>query len=122
MEDGNDLDTVIMSSYPRSGNTLLRAYLERIMGLVTGSDCDITKKLNLQLMDMGLAGEGLVDKRVWVVKTHYPERYGKTKFAAERCVLLVRSPLDCVTSLFHMVCSGSHDRSIDNGDFLKFTK
>lgn len=109
-----------MSSYPRSGNTLLRAYLERMMGLVTGSDCDITKKLNLQLMDMGLNGEGLVDKRVWVVKTHYPERYGKTKFAAERCILLVRSPLDCVTSLFHMVCSGSHDRSIANQDFATF--
>lgn len=119
-EDENDLDTVIMSSYPRSGNTLLRAYLERMMGLVTGSDCDITKKLNLQLMDMGLNGEGLVDKRVWVVKTHYPERYGKTKFAAERCILLIRSPLDCVTSLFHMVCSGSHDRSISNGDFETF--
>ena len=101
-----------MASYPRSGNTLLRGYLERIMGLVTGSDCDITKKLNLELMDMGLAGEGLVDKRVWVVKTHYPERYGKTKFGAERAILLVRNPLDCITSLFHMVCSGSHDLSI----------
>ena len=52
-----------MTSYPRSGNTLLRAYLEKIMGLVTGSDCDITKKLNLALMDLGLAGEGWVDKR-----------------------------------------------------------
>ena len=50
--------------------------------MVTGSDCDITKKLNLELMDMGLAGEGLVDKRVWIVKTHYPERYGKTKFGS----------------------------------------
>ena len=39
-------DTVILSSYPRSGNTLLRAYLEKILGLVTGSDCDIDKKLN----------------------------------------------------------------------------
>ncbi len=108
----DDLDTVVMTSYPRSGNTLLRAYLEKIMGLVTGSDCDITKKLNLALMDLGLAGEGLVDKRVWVVKTHYPERYGKTKFGGERAILLVRSPLDCITSLFNMVCSGSHDLSI----------
>ena len=32
-----------MVSFPRSGNTLLRAYLEKIMGLTTGSDCDITK-------------------------------------------------------------------------------
>ena len=64
------------------------------MGLVTGSDCDITKKLNVALMHMGLAGEGLVDKRVWIVKTHYPERYGKTRFGSERAILLVRSPLD----------------------------
>lgn len=121
LDADTDLDTVVMSSYPRSGNTLLRAYLEKVMGLVTGSDCDITKKLNLELMNMGLAGEGLVDKRVWVVKTHYPERYGKTKFGAERCILLVRSPLDCVTSLFNMVCSGSHDRSITDDDFVKFS-
>ena len=118
----DDLDTVVMTSYPRSGNTLLRAYLEKIMGLVTGSDCDITKKLNLALMDLGLAGEGLVDKRVWIVKTHYPERYGKTRFGAERAILLIRSPLDCITSLFNMVCSGSHDLSIADQDFLAFNK
>jgi hypothetical protein len=115
-------DAVIMSSYPRSGNTLLRAYLEKVMGLVSGSDCDISKKLNVALMNMGLAGEGLVDKRVWIIKTHYPERYGKTKFGAERCILLVRSPLDCVTSLFNMVCSGSHDCSISDEDFEKFAE
>lgn len=118
----DDLDTVVMTSYPRSGNTLLRAYLEKIMGLITGSDCDITKKLNVALMDLGLAGEGLVDKRVWVVKTHYPERYGKTRFGAERAILLIRSPLDSITSLFNMVCSGSHDLSISDGDFLTFKR
>ena len=75
-------DTIVMTSYPRSGNTLLRATLERVMGLVTGSDCDISKRLNVALMEMGLVGEGLVDKRVWIVKTHYPERYGKAKFGA----------------------------------------
>eukprot|EP00356_Strombidium_inclinatum_P010127 CAMPEP_0170495226 /NCGR_PEP_ID=MMETSP0208-20121228/15087_1 /TAXON_ID=197538 /ORGANISM="Strombidium inclinatum, Strain S3" /LENGTH=293 /DNA_ID=CAMNT_0010771385 /DNA_START=81 /DNA_END=963 /DNA_ORIENTATION=+ len=122
VERGESLeqDTVIMASYPRSGNTLLRAYLEKIMGLTSGSDCDITKKLNKDLMLMGLAGEGLVDKRVWVVKTHYPERYGKTKFYAERIILLVRNPLDCITSLFNMVCTGSHNRSIHDLDFDRF--
>lgn len=120
MEGGTDQDSIIVGSYPRSGNTLLRAYLEKISGLVTGSDCDITKKLNQALMVMGLFGEGLVDKRVWAVKTHYPERYGKTKFYAERCVLLVRSPLDCFTSLFNMVCSGTHDLSMADSDFTKF--
>jgi hypothetical protein len=71
-------------------------------------------------MLMGLAGEGLVDKRVWVVKTHYPERYGKTKFYAERAILLVRNPLDSITSLFNMVCTGSHNRSIHDNDYQKF--
>ena len=115
-------DTTIMVSFPRSGNTLLRAYLEKIMGLTSGSDCDITKKLNKDLMLMGLAGEGLVDKRVWVVKTHYPERYGKTKFYAERAILLVRNPMDCITSLYNMVATGSHNRSIEDNDFNKFPK
>ena len=119
-DEAQDQDTVIMASYPRSGNTLLRAYLEKIMGLTSGSDCDILKKLNKDLMLMGLAGEGLVDKRVWIVKTHYPERYGKTKFYAERVLLLVRNPLDCMTSLFNMVCTGSHNRSISDTDYEKY--
>ena len=71
-------------------------------------------------MMMGLAGEGLVDKRVLVVKTHYPERYGKTKFYAERAILLVRNPLDSIVSLFNMVCTGSHNKSIHDEDFTKF--
>lgn len=90
------------------------------MGLVTGSDCDIEKKLNKELLTMGLQGEGLVDKRVLVVKTHYPERYGKTKFYSEKCILEVRNPLDAVTSLFNMVCTGSHNKSIHHGDYAKF--
>ena len=46
LEGGTDQDSVVIGSYPRSGNTLLRAYIEKMSGLVTGSDCDITKKLN----------------------------------------------------------------------------
>lgn len=45
-DEGTDQDSVVISSYPRSGNTLLRAYTEKISGIVSGSDCDITKKLN----------------------------------------------------------------------------
>jgi hypothetical protein len=109
-----------MASFPRSGNTLLRGYLEKIMGLCTGSDCDVSLSLNVCLMNMGLPGEGIVDRRVWVIKTHYPERYNKSICAVERCVLLVRSPLDCIASLFNMVCSGSHDCSILDEDFVTF--
>ena len=98
----------------------MRAYMEKVSGILTGSDCDIEKKLNLELLHMGLAGEGIVDKRVWLVKTHYPERYGKAKFYSERAVMCVRNPMDAIVSLFHMVATGSHTKSIQNLDFVKF--
>lgn len=106
-----------MASYPRSGNTMLRAYLDKILGLCSGSDMDETLGLNKRLMDSGLAGEGLVDERVLVVKTHYPERSGITMHYADRAILLVRNPLDCITSLFHMVATGSHKLSISDDDW-----
>ena len=71
---------------------------------------------------MGLLGEGLVDKRVWVVKTHYPERYGKSKFYAEKAILVFRNPMDAIVSLFNMVATGSHTKSIHNLDFINFAK
>lgn len=69
---------------------------------------------------MGLAGEGLVDKRVWVVKTHYPERYGKAKFYAEKGILVIRNPMDAITSLYNMVATGSHTKSIHHLDYVKY--
>mmetsp|Transcript_1893 Transcript_1893/g.3289 ORF Transcript_1893/g.3289 Transcript_1893/m.3289 type:complete len:310 (-) Transcript_1893:29-958(-) len=77
-------------------------------------------KLNRVLFQQGLVGEGLADKQVHLVKSHFPERYGKAKFFAERAVLLVRNPVDCLASLFHMICSGSHNASIADSDFIKF--
>ena len=71
---------------------------------------------------MGLHGEGLVDKKVWFVKTHYPEWFGKTKFYTDRAILIVRNPIDCITSLFNMITTNSHNKSIDDKDFTKFYK
>lgn len=76
----DDLDRLVMTSFPRSGNSMLRATLERVMGVITGSDADIRAKLHGALMDEGLLGEGLVSKKVWVIKTHWPERSGKSVF------------------------------------------
>ena len=99
---------------------MLRAYLEKILGISTGSDGDIKAKLIGELMQRGLAGEGLADKRVFVVKSHYPERWGAQRFYCERAILLIRNPIDSITSLFNMVCTGTHHRSILNSDFKKF--
>ena len=61
----NLFEKVILTSYPRSGNTLLRKYLEDITGVITGSDCDVKRKLNNDLVEMGMRGEGKV-----ILRTH----------------------------------------------------
>jgi hypothetical protein len=55
---------------------LIRSYLEKITSIYTGSDCNVKQKLNKELMEMGLEGEGMIDDSVWIIKTHYPERIG----------------------------------------------
>lgn len=71
-------------------------------------------------MDLGFVGEGLFDKRIQVVKTHYPERFGEHRFYAQKCILEVRNPLDCIASLFNMVATATHTHSMDTTDFFKF--
>jgi hypothetical protein len=56
----NFFEKVVLTSYPRSGNTLLRKYLEDITGIITGSDWDVKRKLNNDLIEMGMLGEGKV--------------------------------------------------------------
>ena len=106
-------EKVILTSYPRSGNTLLRTFLEKLTRVHTGSDCDLRRPLNLQLKEMGLSGEGTLDDSVWIVKTHYPERIGRVPFISNKCIVIVRNPLDSIFSLFNMVGTVSHNESLD---------
>ncbi len=101
-------EKVLLASYPRSGNTLIRSYLEKITGIITGSDHVLGLKLNKDLFELGMQGEGKVDHTVWIVKTHYPERMGHSPLAVNKCLLLVRSPLDSIWSFFNMMATQSH--------------
>ena len=105
-------EKIVLTSYPRSGNTLIRTYLEKLTRVYTGSDCDVRRPLNKQLQDMGMAGEGQIDSKVWIVKSHYPERIGRAKFTAKKCIVIVRNPLDSIFSLFNMVATTTHSESI----------
>ena len=99
---------------------MLRKYMEEITGVLTGSDCDIKRRLNQDLLEMGLKAEGITNNKVWMVKSHYPERVGATLFNVNKCVLIVRNPLDAITSLFNMVATGTHNYSIAEHDYEKF--
>ena len=67
-------DAISYTSYPRSGNTMLRKYLENITGIATGSDQIMKFTLNVSLQYQGFKGEGVVQDRTWINKTHYPWR------------------------------------------------
>ena len=45
-EDAKPIEKILLTSFPRSGNTLIRTYLEKITRVLTGSDCDIKRPLN----------------------------------------------------------------------------
>ena len=112
MSDPDPVEKIILTSYPRCGNTLLRTYLEQLTRIHTGSDCDLRRPMNKQLKDMGMHGEGQYGDRVWIVKTHFPERIGRAKFKAHKCIVIVRNPLDSMYSLFNMIQTSSHNESI----------
>lgn len=66
---------------------------------------------------MGMTGEGKIDESVWIIKSHYPERLGHSPFKVNKCIVIVRSPIDCISSLFNMIATGSHTESIPEGRF-----
>lgn len=59
-----------------------------------------------------MTGEGHIDDTVWIVKTHYPERLGHTPMRINKCILMVRSPIDSLWSFFNMMCMQSHNKAI----------
>lgn len=91
--------------------------MEEITGILTGSDCSPFRKLNKDLFEMGLQAEGIVDKWVWMIKSHAPERAGNVQFPAEKCICVIWNPLDCMISLWHMIATGSHNNSMGEDDF-----
>ena len=63
-------EKVSYSTYPRSGNTFLRKYIELISGIPTGSEMYPCQVFPLYMH--GLIGEYTVDDSVWIVKSHDP--------------------------------------------------
>ena len=91
--------------------------MEEISGTLTGSDCLPKGKLNFDLYEQGLRAEGKVGREVWMVKSHFPERSGTDRHFANKCVLVVRNPLDCLVSFFNMAVTASHNNSIHDEDY-----
>jgi len=61
---------VALNTYPRSGNTLARKFIENISGIYTGSGMTVPSPMPLQMA--GHLGDGITDDTCWVIKAHYP--------------------------------------------------
>jgi hypothetical protein len=85
--------------------------LERLTGIVTGSDTRPDRKLSRDLaLRHDLVGEGLV-RQCWVVKSHYPERSG-FPLESRRVILLVRNPYDCLDSYWNLNLTNTHTETV----------
>ena len=105
-------ETVVLASYPRSGNSLVRRLLECWSGLVTGSDTRPYRSLSLSLVQCGYRGEGIADNSVWIVKSHFPERLGYVRIETRTVLLVVRNPFDAILSYFHMSLTNTHNKTL----------
>lgn len=113
----------LLASYPRSGNSLLRSLLERVTGVVTGSDTRPDRTLSLELADVhNMVGEGLTcSQKVWVVKTHFPERRGWKVVRPNRILLLTRNPFDAIDSYFHMALTNTHTKTLADSVYEQYS-
>lgn len=106
--DGEPLPTKIaFNTYPRSGNSMFRRYLEQLTGVSTGSTVHLHTATSLQIQ--GLRGEGIIDDRAWIIKAHHPMLLPEaTKFKSDKIICCIRNPLDVLPSFASLSNTLSH--------------
>lgn len=106
--DGAALPTKIaFNTYPRSGNSFLRKYLEQMTGISTGATVSLHTSTSLQIQ--GLKGEFITDDRTWIIKAHHPMQIPlASKFNSDKIVCCIRNPLDVFVSFASLGNTLSH--------------
>ncbi len=103
--DGESIDNVILASFPRSGNTMTRKYMESILGIVTGSDNHTLMSLfTMETSLSGFKGEFITDNKVWVNKTHFPIALPMAApHKGSKALVCIRDPFDSGISAFNLI-------------------
>lgn len=106
--DGAALPSKIaFNTYPRSGNSFLRKFLEQCTGISTGATVQLHTSTSLQVQ--GLKGEYIADNRAWIIKAHHPMLLpGVIKFNSDKVICCVRNPLDVILSFASLGNTMSH--------------
>lgn len=105
--DGEAIDNVIFASFPRSGNTMTRKYLESILGICTGSDNHTMMSLfTMETSLSGFKGEFITDNKVWVNKSHFPISLPMAAcHKGAKALVCIRDPFDASVSAFNLILS-----------------
>jgi Sulfotransferase domain len=118
--------TILLASYPRSGNTLVRSLWEAVTNVVTGSDTRPDLPLAQQL---DFCGEGSTTPSqkpraaasLFLCKTHWPERRGYAAMNdASAVILLVRNPYDAIDSYWNMNATCTHTETVTDAVYHKY--
>jgi hypothetical protein len=117
--DGQPIEPnhINFSSFPRSGNSFLRRFIEQISGLSTGSAWGIHSGTILQVS--GFAGEAYTSDHVWVVKTMHPMIMpqglvkGTVPYNANKSIVCVRNPLDVFPSFTGRILTLTHTQKTE---------
>ena len=105
-------DKIGFTSFPRSGNSFLRRYVEQITGVTSGSSISIHSATSLQIM--GLKGESHQGDNVWMAKSHHPFFIqGATQMPTQKTFICVRHPLDVFPSYAALCNTLSHGNKPD---------
>ena len=105
------MNHIAITSFPRSGSSYLRKYVEQVSGITTGSSLPMHTATSLQLL--GMKGEGVTDDRVWVIKSHHPLKIPQSaEFKSSKTVVCIRNPLDVLISYANCLNTFSHDNKL----------
>jgi hypothetical protein len=108
----NSHDRVSIASFPRSGNTMMRLYLEKLTDLHTGSDMDSSEFFG-SVLKKEFKMEGDVEQTF--IKTHYPfTQNPKLKFNTNKIILIVREPCAVIDSCYNLMMTNSHNDTLKN--------
>jgi hypothetical protein len=115
---------LLLASYPRSGNTLVRSLWEAVTNVITGSDTRPDRPLSQQL---NFVGEGHTTTNSsnssalpFLCKTHWPERQGCCPIVASSVIVLVRNPYDAIDSYWNMNATCTHTETVVDGVYQRY--
>jgi len=101
-------DLTILTSYPRSGNSLTRALLEYSTGIYTGS-----YYLDKHLLANGYRGETVTEKgKVLFFKSHHPSLVEDPLPPFDKVVQLIRNPFEAIWSYFEFLATKNHENMV----------